>query len=83
LRPKFRLESTPRFDRRLKSLDRQTQVRILKELQVLTENPYVGKMLRGVWKGVYSLRVGDYRVLYLVAEQKVTLLSVGHRRRIY
>ena len=83
MRARFKLELTPRFERRFRSLDRQIQSRILKELWALAENPYTGKMLRGTWKDVLSLRVGDYRVLYLVTKEKVVLLSVGHRRRVY
>jgi mRNA-degrading endonuclease RelE of RelBE toxin-antitoxin system len=40
-------------------------------------------MLRGEWKSVYSLRIGEYRVLYLIQEERVILATVGHRRRIY
>lgn len=58
MRTKLKLEFTPRFERKFKSLDRRVQVRILKELQVLTGEPDAGSMLRGTWKGVYSLRVG-------------------------
>jgi mRNA interferase RelE/StbE len=83
LKAKFKLEFTPRFERRFRRLNRQTQVRILRELQVLTENPHAGKMLRGEWKSVYSLRIGEYRVLYLIQEETVILATVGHRRRIY
>jgi len=83
LRAKFKLEFTPRFERRFKSLDREIQIRILREVQILTGTPYAGKMLRGNWRNIYSLRVGDYRVLYLVSEDKLILLSVGHRKRIY
>jgi mRNA-degrading endonuclease RelE of RelBE toxin-antitoxin system len=57
LKAKLKLEFTPRFERRLRRLDRETQVRILRELQVLTENPYAGKMLRDQWKSVYPLSV--------------------------
>ena len=83
MKAKFKLEFTPRFERRFTSLDRQTQVRVLHELKILTENPYAGKALRAEWKSVYSLRVGDYRVLYFVEEERVILLTVGHRRHVY
>ncbi|XHH10094.1 MAG: type II toxin-antitoxin system RelE/ParE family toxin [Candidatus Bathyarchaeia archaeon] len=45
--------------------------------------PYVGKPLRGDWKGVYSLRIGTYRILYSIRETNVNLLFIGHRRHIY
>jgi len=50
---------------------------------VLEENPHAGKLLRGQWEGKYSLRIGRYRVIYLVSDDKVILLTVGHRRAVY
>jgi mRNA interferase RelE/StbE len=49
----------------------------------LKTNPYAGKPLRGEWKGVYSLRVGEYRVLYQVKGEEVLLLVIGHRKHVY
>jgi mRNA interferase RelE/StbE len=83
LKAKFEIQFTPRFLKNIKVLDREVQVRILREINVLKTNPYVGKPLRGEWKGIYSLRIGDYRVLYQIKEEKVYLLVVGHRKRIY
>lgn len=83
MKAKFRLEFAPRFGRRLKDLDRQTQIRILREVHVLEENPHAGKLLRGQWEGKYSLTIGRYRVIYLVSDDKVILLTVGHRRAVY
>lgn len=59
MKAKFKLEFTPRFERRFRSLEKQTQVRILREQQILTENPYAGKLLRGECKSVYSLRAAE------------------------
>ena len=59
------------------------QIRIIQEIDILRTNPYSGKPLRGEWKGVYSLRVSDYRVLYQIKRDKVFLLVLGHRKRIY
>ena len=59
------------------------QIRIIQEIDILRTDPYSGKPLRGEWKGVYSLRVGDYRVLYQIKRDKVFRLVVGHRKRTY
>lgn len=83
LKAKFEIRFTPRFSRRIKGLDRDVQLRILREVNILKTNPYKGKPLRGEWKGVYSLRVGEYRVLYQVKQNEIFLLIVGHRRRVY
>ena len=34
-------------------------------------------------KGLYKLRVGDYRVVYSLRRDVITILAVGHRRNIY
>jgi len=83
LKEKFEVRFTPHFLKKIKALDREVQVRILREVNVLKTNPYAGKPLRGEWKGVYSLRVGNYRVLYQVKRSAVFLLVVGHRKRVY
>ncbi|MGB9756332.1 MAG: type II toxin-antitoxin system RelE family toxin [Candidatus Bathyarchaeales archaeon] len=83
MKAKFEVRFTPRFLKNIEALDRKIQVRILQEIKILKTNPYVGKPLRGEWKGVYSLRIGDYRVLYQVKKNEVFLLVVGHRKRVY
>jgi mRNA interferase RelE/StbE len=83
LKAKFEIRFTPRFLKNIKTLDREIQVRILREINILKTNPYVGKPLRGEWKGIYSLRIENYRVLYQIKKNKVFLLVVGHRKRVY
>jgi len=83
LKAKFEVRFTPQFLKKIKALDREVQVRILREVNVLKTSPYAGKPLRGEWKGVYSLRVGNYRVLYQIKGSTVFLLVVGHRKRVY
>ncbi|RLI40243.1 plasmid stabilization protein [Candidatus Bathyarchaeota archaeon] len=83
MKKRFEVRYTPRFLKRIKALDREAQIRILREVNILKTNPHVGKPLRGEWKGVYSLRVGDYRILYQIKGNKVFLLVAGHRRRVY
>ncbi len=83
MRTRFKLEFTPRFERRLKDLDREIQIRILQDVQILTENPFAGKLLKGQWQGTYSLRIGGHRIVYLVSGDKIILLTVGHRKKVY
>ena len=50
----------------------------------LTENPeQYGSPLRGTLKGYWKLRVGDYRVVYRVAEDEVRILAIRHRKKVY
>lgn len=43
----------------------------------------VHELLRYDMKGIYKLRIGDYRILYTVSKEIVTIIMIGHRSRIY
>ena len=83
MKKKFELVFTREFLRRLKRLDRQVQVRILRELKVLESDPSCGKHLLGRLSGLFSFRVGQFRVIYSLSGDKVIVRTVGHRREVY
>ncbi len=82
---KYNLVALPRFEKDLRKLDAQTRRRILATLRELQHSPEIGKPLHGALKGVHSLRIGDYRVLYQVAEKKLEIyvMSAAHRKHAY
>ncbi|MFB3061065.1 MAG: type II toxin-antitoxin system RelE/ParE family toxin [Candidatus Binatia bacterium] len=51
----------------------------------LATNPHPRGSIKLTGVPLYRLRVGPYRVLYEVnvESQKVTIVSIGHRREIY
>jgi len=67
----------------IKALDRAVQIQVVREIDILKTSPHAGKPLHGEWKGVYSLRIGNYRVLYQVKGSEVHLLVVSHRKHVY
>jgi mRNA interferase RelE/StbE len=42
-----------------------------------------GKPLRYTLRSLWSLRVGDYRVIYRIQDKEVVILKIGHRREVY
>ena len=51
-----------------------------------TENPRIkGKALTGDLKGLWSYRVGDYRILAEIQDAKIVILilDIGHKSKIY
>jgi len=48
-------------------------------------NKTLGKPIRGELSGKWSLRIGDYRVIYIIDERRrtVTLYSARHRKVAY
>jgi len=57
--------------------------RISNKLQMLAENPSIGKALKGKLHGSYRLRVGDYRIIYDIIEETILVWKIQHRREIY
>lgn len=86
----FSVETTPEFDKEFKKLDRPIQKKILKvwidKNLVDCENPRQhGKGLTVNLSGLWRYRVGSYRILAKIEDDKLIILalSVGHRRNIY
>ena len=85
----WHIETTARFDREFKKLDRYTQ-RMLKawieKHLVGCDDPRVyGKGLTANRSGQWRYRIGDYRMICLIEEEKLIILalSIGHRSSIY
>lgn len=64
--------------------DRKLFQRIVKKMESLEESPREGKPLVGSHKGEFSLRVGDYRIIYEMDSFNHILyvLTVKHRRHV-
>ena len=85
----YYVETTARFDKEFKKLDKYTQQMIKswigKNLQNC-ENPRAhGKGLTANKSGQWRYRIGDYRLLCLIQDQELIILAltVGRRRDIY
>jgi mRNA interferase RelE/StbE len=65
--------------------DKKLYFRFITAIEALKTDPYHGKSLKGKLLGDYSLCVGDYRVIYTVHKDKLTvyIIDLGHRREIY
>ena len=76
-------------ERQLKKLDAPIQKRILDWLDKRLEgckNPrHFGEPLKGDHAGFWRYRIGDFRVLCEIQDEKiiVLVLAIGHRREVY
>lgn len=83
------IETTARFDKEFKKLDRYTQRMIkgwIDRNLVGTEDPRQhGKGLTANRVGQWRYRIGDYRLICQIDDGRLIILalSVGHRREIY
>lgn len=86
---KYSIETTERFDKEFRKLDKYTQRLIKawidKNLNEC-ENPRLhGRGLTADRSGQWRYRIGDYRLICQIEDSTLVILalSVGHRREIY
>lgn len=85
----WRIEITRTATKRITRLDHQAQKAILKFLRErlsTAENPRQwGSALQGDKRGLWRYRVGDYRLICDIQDEKVVVLvlEVGHRKDVY
>jgi mRNA interferase RelE/StbE len=76
-------------ERQIKKLDRSAPaliVRFLRERLKPAASPrQLGKPLRGDKGGLWRYRVGDYRLICQIQDEKITVLvlEVAHRKDVY
>jgi mRNA interferase RelE/StbE len=83
----YQVNFSPEAESSLRNLDKQVAQRILSRIKWLSQHvEYVNhKALTGNLRGVYKLRVGDYRVIYELKRNIARLIIrfIGHRSEIY
>lgn len=85
----YEVETTARFDREFKKLDRYTQRMIKawieKNLIGCSDPRRHGKGLTANRSGQWRYRIGDYRLICKIKDNELVILAltVGHRREVY
>lgn len=82
----FQIIIAPSARKSLLSLPRAIQVAIAEKIDSLVSDPrpHGVKKLEG-HKDRYRVRVGDYRIIYKIADKKLQILiiRIGHRKEVY
>ena len=85
----WKIEFVPAAAKELRKLDRQVAARIMKTLEEriasLDDPRSVGSALVGEHAGYWRWRIGDYRVVARIEDERITVLvvRVAHRRENY
>ena len=87
---KYKFAFTPEGSRTIKKLPKAIQQRIYTKLRTYekSENPLTfAEPLKGHPKKRFRFRIGDYRIICTLKNQKIIILllvtKVGHRKDIY
>lgn len=76
--PEVKAIDIPRLNEKIRN-----RIKAAIELRLLTAPHEYGHSLRKTLKGYWKLRVGDYRVIYKVDKNKVIILGIIHRKKVY
>ncbi|MFW6157068.1 MAG: type II toxin-antitoxin system RelE family toxin [Armatimonadota bacterium] len=84
----YSVELEPRAERQLLRLDLGTRRRVIAQLKRLAHWPVRGnsvRPLKGEFGGLYRMRIGDYRAILAVDEEReiISVREIGHRGSIY
>ena len=85
----YRVETSSRFDRSFRKLDRPDQRKLKSWIDnnlVGCDDPRaLGKPFTGNHRGLWRYRVGVYRIIADIQDDRVVILliDIGHRREVY
>ena len=85
----WRIEITRTATKQITQLDHQAQKsiqRFLRERLASADNPQQwGRALQGEKRGLWRYRVGDYRLICDIQDEKITILvlELEHRKDVY
>ena len=82
----YRIEVKKSARKEIAVLPKREQRRVVSAIEALADDPRPAgaRKLTGT-EDAYRLRVGDYRIVYVIADKVLTVLvvRVGHRRDVY
>ena len=80
------IEIKKSFYKDFEPIPKKDQVKIIKAIDSLKENPFSGEKLEGNLNMFRRLKIGKYRLAYVVEEDNtivVVIVKVGHRKDFY
>ena len=85
----FQIAETKEFEKNIKKLDSKIYIKIKNIVYPqLKKNPFYGtniKKLKGNYEGTYRYRLGNYRLFYVIDNDKIIVIvtTISHRQNAY
>jgi len=80
----FKVELSRSAEKDLLALDKTVVSRIWPKVKGLSENPLPkGSLKLSGTDYTYRIRVGDYRIVYKVIGDNVSVIGIAHRKQAY
>ncbi len=81
----YEVRIVPSAEKEMNRLPSTVHARLSKRILSLEDNPRPRSVRKLSGREEYRLRVGDYRILYIIDDRNhtVTIRAVAHRRKVY
>ena len=82
---RYTIQIATRAKKQIEILPEKIKEKIANAIEDLSFDPGMGKALKAQLKGLFSYRVGSYRIIYQIVRKKliVQIISVRHRKDAY
>ena len=82
---KYKIEIKRSAIKELYKLPKTVLPRILQKIDLLTENPRPQNCVKLSGQEKYRIRVGNYRILYSIFDNKLVIfvVKIAHRKNVY
>ncbi|KKP58104.1 MAG: Addiction module toxin, RelE/StbE [Candidatus Gottesmanbacteria bacterium GW2011_GWA1_34_13] len=81
----MKIEFSQKAKKQLTKLPKKESKKIIRKVETLLTNPYLGKKLTGKLKEEYSMRAWPYRILYSINMKRklISIEIIQHRQGVY
>lgn len=81
----MRIDFVKSAEKELHQLGKRLNKRLLGKIQKLGDNPYGQNSQKLAGGRGYRIRLGDYRIVYIIDKPNklVIIVKIGHRREVY
>lgn len=82
---KYSIIIAPKAKRQIDKLTEKAKNKLVNALQELRKDPHIGKPLKAQLKGLFSYRIGDYRIIYDIVKEQLIIqgIKVMYRKDVY
>ena len=82
---KYRIQVKKSAEKELSKIPKKELLKILEKIESLSDNPHPTGSIKLSNQDKYRVRVGNYRILYKVEDNILTVfvVKIGHRKDIY
>jgi mRNA interferase RelE/StbE len=74
---------TPNAKKQIKKIPKFIQLSVINKLRILKNDPITGAIKLSGYDNAYRVRIGNYRIVYMIKDANIYVVHVAHRKEVY